>query len=155
MSYRGTTLICIKLVKHFYLSHYDAGLFENACTHFVHRVALRIADFTTTSLADLDRTAKAWTPMARHQPLLLVAAYFETYVLQYRTPPSALSRPASKRAFSSACKHKHSSNATPLLTGVAAPLDAVPLAAIEETDVELHLAHPPSLQFRIPLGVPL
>lgn len=76
-----------------------------------------------------------------------------TYVLQYSTPPSARSLPASRSAFSSACKHRHSSSATPLLIGVAAPLLPAPL--IEETDVELHLAHPPSLQFRIPRGVPL
>lgn len=78
-----------------------------------------------------------------------------TNVLQYRVPPSpapALSRPASSSAFSSACKHKHSSIDIPLRTGAAAAETSPRLLRIE---VELHREQPPSEQFTIPRGVPL
>lgn len=58
-----------------------------------------------------------------------------TYVLQYNTAPSPTrSLPASNRAFSSACRQRHSSD------------DSLAL---------LHRPHPPSLQFVRPRGVPL
>lgn len=94
-------------------------------------------------------------------------------MLQYRTapsvpPPLTLSRPASSKAFSSACKHKHSSNPTPI-----AEVDPVIEVEVEvEVEVaskvvgreregpnpsewELHRPHPPSEQFRTKRGVPL
>lgn len=101
----------------------------------VHFIAKVIYDLLYTGLYNLDSTFKAGAPN-RHQGGLSSSDERQNpYVLQYRTAPSPTrSLPASRRAFSSACKHTHSSG--------------ISLAV-------LHRVHPPSLQLVSPRGVPL
>lgn len=106
-------------------------------TKHLHAIAFVIYHFRHTRLDNLDRTPQARASAGRW---VRVAPEYRTltHVLQYNVEFSpTLSRPASSNAFSSACKQRHESYASPLF--------AVPL----------HRLHPPSLQLTNPRGVPL
>ena len=75
-----------------------------------------------------------------------------TYVSQYKIDPSLIrSRPASNRAFSSACMHRQVDRPTPAADPV---LQRRPFG-VSLFIIRLAHVHPPSLQFLRFLGVPL
>jgi len=133
-----------------YLSQQHACHFQYIPTRFIHRIRPGVYHLFHSHLSQFHAASQTRTTALSSESNQIRnfiknqrGRENNAHVLQYRIPITHLSLPASNRAFSSAWRHRHSSNLTPDLTGEA------------RTEVPLHRGQPPALQFSNPRGVPL